>query len=47
MVMDSSASRGSWPLGKILEVFTDKKGHVRSVRLQTKPNVIEVLNYAF
>ena len=47
MVMDSSAPRGSWPLGKILEVFTDKKGHVRSVRLQTKPNVIEVLNYAF
>ena len=41
VVMDSSAPRGSWPLGKILEVFPDKKGHVRSVRLQTKSNVIE------
>ena len=41
MVMDSSAPRGSWPVGKILEVFTDKQGHVRSVRLQTKSNVVE------
>ena len=41
VVMDSSAPRGSWPVGKILEVFTDKQGHVLSVRLQTKSNVVE------
>lgn len=40
-IMDSSAPRGSWPLGKILEVFPDKQGLVRSVRLQTKANIIE------
>lgn len=41
VVMDSTAPRGSWVLGRILQTFADKKGFVRSVRLQTKANVIE------
>ncbi len=41
MIMDSSAPRGSWPLTKVLEVFPDKRGMVRTVKLQTKNNIIE------
>lgn len=41
VIMDSSAPRGSWLLGKVLEVFADKRGLVRSVKLQTKTNIIE------
>ena len=41
MVVDSTAPRGSWVLGRVLETFPDKKGLVRVVRLQTKTNVIE------
>lgn len=41
VIMDSSAPRGSWPLGKVLEVFPSKHGLVRSVRLQTKTNIME------
>ena len=41
VIMDSSAPRGSWPLAKVLESFPDKQGLVRSVRLQTKANIIE------
>lgn len=41
VIMDATAPRGSWPLGRVLEAFRDKKGLVRSVRLQTKSNVIE------
>ncbi len=41
MVMDSTAPRGSWVLGRVLKTFPDKKGLVRVVRLQTKTNVIE------
>lgn len=40
VIMDPSAPRGSWPLGKVLEVFSDTKGLVRSLRLQTKSNII-------
>lgn len=41
MVMDPTAPRGSWVLGRILKTFPDKRGLVRVVRLQTKTNVIE------
>ncbi len=41
VIMDSSAPRGSWPLGKVLEIFPDTTGLVRSVKLQTKNSVIE------
>ena len=41
VIMDSSAPRGSWLLGKVLEIFPNAKGMVRSVKLQTKNSVIE------
>lgn len=41
VIMDSTAPRGSWPLARVLETSPDKKGLVRSVRLQTKNSVIE------
>lgn len=41
MVMDSSAPRGSWILGRITETFPDKRGLVRVVRLRTKTSIIE------
>ncbi len=41
VVVNSTAPRGSWVLGRILQTFPDKKGLVRSVQLQTKTNIIE------
>lgn len=41
VIMDPTAPRGSWPLGRVLEAFQDKKGFVRSVSLQTKSSVIQ------
>lgn len=41
VVMDSTAPRGSWLLGRVVETFPDKKGLVRSVRLQMKTNILE------
>lgn len=41
VIMDPSTPRGPWPLGRVLKAFHDKKGLVRSVRLQTKASVIE------
>lgn len=41
IIMDSSAPRGSWPLGRVLEAICDKKGLVRSARLKTKTNILE------
>lgn len=40
-IMDSSAPRGSWPLGRVLQVYPDAQGLVRSVKLKTKSNTIE------
>lgn len=40
-VMDSSAPCGSWPLARVLEVFPDRQGLVRSVKLQTKANIVQ------
>ena len=41
LVVDSTAPRGSWLLGKVLETFPDKHGFVRSVRLKTKSSIME------
>lgn len=41
VIMDTSAPRGSWPLARVLEVFYDKQGLVRFVRLQAKSTIIE------
>ena len=34
LVISSDTSRGQWPLGRILEVYPGKDGHVRSVKVQ-------------
>lgn len=41
VIVDSTAPRGSWLMGRVLEVFPDKDGLVRSVRVQTKTNILE------
>ncbi|XP_061753152.1 uncharacterized protein LOC133550969 [Nerophis ophidion] len=41
LVVDLTAPRGSWPLGRVLETRPDGGGLVRSVKLQTKTSVIE------
>ena len=43
LVVDPSAPRGSWPLGRVQAVFPDKKGLVRSVEVKTKCTTL-VLN---
>ena len=41
IIMDPTAPRGSWPLGRVLEAFHDNRGLARSVCLQTKTSIIE------
>nr|XP_057925588.1 uncharacterized protein LOC131127575 isoform X1 [Doryrhamphus excisus]XP_057925589.1 uncharacterized protein LOC131127575 isoform X1 [Doryrhamphus excisus] len=41
LVADAAAPRGSWMMGKVLDVKSDAKGLVRSVRLQTKTSILE------
>ena len=41
LVVDPTAPRGSWPLGRVLETKPDGRGLVRSVKLQTQTSVLE------
>lgn len=41
VIVDSTAPRGSWLLGKILQTFPDKRGLVLLVHLQTNNSIIE------
>lgn len=41
LVADPGAPRGAWPLGRVLETFSDKRGLVRSVKVKTKTNIID------
>jgi transposase InsO family protein len=41
LLVDYSSPRNYWPMGRVLNVFPDKKGLVRSVRIQTKFSVFE------
>ncbi len=36
VIMDPVAPRGSWLMGKITQMYPDKKGFVHSVQLKTK-----------
>ncbi|KAL7880976.1 hypothetical protein SRHO_G00032300 [Serrasalmus rhombeus] len=38
LIVDDTSPRNSWPLGRIVETFPDKKGFVRQVRIKTKTN---------
>ncbi|KAM8861775.1 uncharacterized protein ACB058_008484 isoform 2-T2 [Synchiropus picturatus] len=41
LIVDSSAPRNSWLLGKITKIMPDSKGAVRSVCVQTKTSTLE------
>lgn len=41
LVAAESTSRNSWPLGKVLEVFPDKRAYVRSVNFNVKSSILE------
>lgn len=36
LIVDDTSPRNSWPLGKIVEIFPDKKRFVRQVKVKTK-----------
>ncbi len=40
LLVDDSAPRNSWIIGKVIQTFPDKKGFVRQVRLKTKTNFL-------
>lgn len=41
LLVDDCAPRNSWIMGRITEVFPDKMGHVRRVRIKTKTNILD------
>ncbi len=41
LVVDQSTPRNLWPIGRIVRVYPDKKGFVRSVDVKTKMTVLE------
>lgn len=41
LIVDATAPRGSWMLGRVLQTFQDGKGLVRSVKIKTKTSVLE------
>lgn len=41
LIVDESAPRNSWVMGKILKTLPDKKGFVRKVMVKTKTNILE------
>ena len=41
IVADESTPRNVWPLGRIMEVFPDKQGYVRRVKIRTKSGMLE------
>ena len=36
LINDNFSPRSQWPLGRVVEAFPDRRGHVRSVILQTR-----------
>ena len=41
LVASETSHRSSWPLGRIQEVFPDKRGFVRRAKVRTKSAVYE------
>ena len=41
LVSAENSPRNSWPLGRVVEVFADKKGSVRRSRVKVKGAVLE------
>ena len=40
LIVDDQAPRNSWPMGLVTEIYSDKHGDVRSVRVKTKTAVL-------
>jgi len=41
IIMDHTAPRGSWIMGRVTKTYPDKKGFVRAVQLKTKTGQLE------
>ncbi|MGH0115994.1 UNVERIFIED_CONTAM: hypothetical protein FKN15_060458 [Acipenser sinensis] len=41
LIVDDTAPRNSWMMGRVAETMPDKKGFVRRVRVRTKTSVLE------
>lgn len=39
--MDPVAPQSSWPMGRVIKTYPDKKGLVRSVQLKTKTGQLD------
>ncbi|KAJ8403279.1 hypothetical protein AAFF_G00354960 [Aldrovandia affinis] len=42
IIVDGTAPRNSWLMGRILKTLTDAKGFVRSVLVKTKTTVLQI-----
>ena len=40
-IVDESTPRNVWPIGRVTEVFPDRDGFVRRVRVKTKTSTLE------
>ena len=41
IIMDSTAPRNSWPVGRVIQTYPDRKGLVRQVQLKTRSSCLE------
>ncbi|CAI5670611.1 unnamed protein product [Oreochromis niloticus] len=41
LIMDSSAPRNSWPMGRVIKTFPDRRGFVRQVRIKTQTSCLD------
>ena len=41
LVVTENTSRNQWPLGRIQEIFPDKRGFVRKVKVSVKSTILE------
>lgn len=41
LIVDATAPRGSWVMGRVLQTFQDGNGLVRSVKIKTQTSILE------
>jgi len=41
IIMDSTAPRNSWPVGRVIQSFPDRRGFVRQVRIKTRSSCLD------
>lgn len=41
IIMDNTAPRNSWPVGRVMETFPDRRGFVRQVRIKTRSSCLD------